>query len=608
MSIQWKHSSNNISIRRFGDCALVEIIHLHDCLRGAIGDLQKDVTELSQEFASASSSISSSSGNYFENSLTCNNINNRKRVEDLERRVASRFQVIWSVFKAHSAAEDEFIWPALRQKMHANEKNEKRDGEDVQSQNKEQAVQVQNYSSNKNIAAPNEHNVQSSFQSNDLSRANFVPLNPEEISSPNQSDPATIINSTQKNNHVQTQEHQALSSLQPQGRIIEQEEYEEDHADEERMFMEMDSLLSKLREGLYNRKKPNSSICRITSSSSSDNGLQENTLKNTASFQNSAISNRSNSLMCTNQSSQQHMKFQQQPQEEVLKISQTLKDRTTMLTRHLLQHLEKEEVHCIPLVKQHLTHDEINDLVGRIMGQRSSDVMIQILNLAVHNLPEEDRDEMVRYMKQAMVGTFFERWLTMGGWTGGEPNKDGEASDKNYSTKSEGAQNNNSTVPRYLSLSSAGTIDSNIAKGAETTKNFSNKQKQDSKREEQDSSSCSYCQDTGCCLNPEIPCCCSSSSPSSPCVVDTTQEELEKLIRAIASNPELTPKQKNTTIQGLRDSVWKCRKRKLSESGDGGKRKKHITESSIRSPASALGVERYVNMRVLILFGLRSKI
>jgi len=37
----------------------------------------------------------------------------------------------------------------------------------------------------------------------------------------------------------------------------------------------------------------------------------------------------------------------------------------------------------------------------------------------------------------------------------------------------------------------------------------------------------------------------------------TGQAELERLIRAIAANPSLTAMQKNTTIQGLRDSVWK---------------------------------------------------
>ena len=37
--------------RLFGDCALIEIIHLHDCLRGAITELEKDVMALSQSIA-----------------------------------------------------------------------------------------------------------------------------------------------------------------------------------------------------------------------------------------------------------------------------------------------------------------------------------------------------------------------------------------------------------------------------------------------------------------------------------------------------------------------------------------------------------------------------
>ena len=37
----------------------------------------------------------------------------------------------------------------------------------------------------------------------------------------------------------------------------------------------------------------------------------------------------------------------------------------------------------------------------------------------------------------------------------------------------------------------------------------------------------------------------------------TGQDELERLIRLVATNPDMTAIQKNTTIQGLRDSVWK---------------------------------------------------
>jgi hypothetical protein len=49
----------------------------------------------------------------------------------------------------------------------------------------------------------------------------------------------------------------------------------------------------------------------------------------------------------------------------------------------------------------------------------------------------------------------------------------------------------------------------------------------------------------------------------------TSQAELEKLIRAIASNPELGPVEKQTTIQGLRDSVFKSNQRHRDMVGSG---------------------------------------
>ena len=95
---------------------------------------------------------------------------------------------------------------------------------------------------------------------------------------------------------------------------------------------------------------------------------------------------------------------------------QAIDDLALSLSKHLYAHLEKEETQCMPLVVKHLTKSEITDLVGQIMGKRSSDTIAQILTMAVQNLNEADRNEMVKYMKQAMVGTFFERWLAMSGW------------------------------------------------------------------------------------------------------------------------------------------------------------------------------------------------
>lgn len=80
----------------FGDCALVEIIHLHDCFRGALTTLEVDVSELCREITAAGAEAVCST-------------DSEGRISDLERRIAGRFTVIWSVFRAHSAAEDEFI-------------------------------------------------------------------------------------------------------------------------------------------------------------------------------------------------------------------------------------------------------------------------------------------------------------------------------------------------------------------------------------------------------------------------------------------------------------------------------------------------------------------
>jgi len=76
-----------------------------------LGDLQKDVTDLSEEFSTSGTKKPSSTTASTSTSALCQNsgLMKEKRVEDLERQIAGRFQVIWSIFKAHSAAEDEFI-------------------------------------------------------------------------------------------------------------------------------------------------------------------------------------------------------------------------------------------------------------------------------------------------------------------------------------------------------------------------------------------------------------------------------------------------------------------------------------------------------------------
>ncbi len=400
----------------FGDCALVEIIHLHDCLRGALRALERDVEALNQ-------------------TLVCGD---QSTVNELECRVNGRFKVIWSVFRAHSSAEDEFIWPALQLKTQGLIKG------------------------SPSYRPDHDHNSQSSVSS---SSSGVVGPSP---TSPLNTDVVIVEDDT----------------------LMDQEAYEEDHADEERMFSKMDDLLTQLRDALF-RQSPS----------------QTNETKSKTA-----------------------------PVDEIIKSVHEL---TRILSQHLMAHLEKEEKQCLPLVVKHMSKSEIHDLVGQIMGKRSSDMISEIMTMAVQNLNETDRLEMVKYMKQAMAGTFFDKWLSMSGWM--EDVKSTAPSSSNLKTEEED--------DRKRPIDSTNNDD--VGSGA-------------LKR-------------TKMALPPAIPdlsVMASRSDSALPSVSTsqyragdiTSQAELEKLIRAIFSNPTMTPQQKNSTIQGLRDSVWKSNQRLKSQS------------------------------------------
>lgn len=349
----------------FGDCALIEIIHLHDCLRGALKALESDVTSLQSAIRSSAA-------------------------PELEKKVAGRFKVIWSVFQSHSQAEDEFIWPALKDKTQ---------GKVIASCNCD-------CSSKKNAASSASTNAAA---------------------------------------------------------VIEQEEYEEDHADEERMFSAMDGLLTQIRY-----------IVNKTINNKEDEAFAEN-------------------------------------------LAQQLCTHAQMLSQHLMAHLEKEESQCMPLVVKHLSKSEIHDLVGKIMGKRSADTIANIMTMAVQNLDQADRLEMVKYMKQSMAGTFFDRWLTMSGWMPSVKTDDSDETEERADIEEEKKR-------PALPSEAVDNLDLKRARAED------------------------HSHDHASCITEN------SSYEKLPI---TSPGELEKLIRAIASNPSLTPAQKNTTIQGLRDSVWK---------------------------------------------------
>jgi len=433
----------------FGDCALVEIIHLHDCFRGALSALEADVSELCKE-------ISIAAGGDDEAFVVSSSSDEESRILDLERRVAGRFTVIWSVFRAHSSAEDEFIWPALKAKQ----------------------VDIPN-----NCAC----NFDSSF----------------EVEEPRLGGGGAVDGNVQqkllRHHHHQLQEQQRERAHSVTVHCIEQEEYEEDHADEERMFNSINEMLSKLREELSKRR---------------------NIVQKDGNLQIAAVE--VDSITANNVSLQ--------------KTAKLLLEGTGNLMHHLIAHLDKEETNCMPLVAQYLTKTEINDLVGKIMGKRSSELMSQILTMAVQNLNDQDRDDMVKYMKQAMVGTFFERWLKMAG-LGESEDGGGKMSPQKEEVAEESKPSSNAVSPAMKSPPlSHGASTQSVASAPIVSGPFElGGGNANEKAEEK------Y----------------------------TSAGELEKLIRAIGTNPNLDTKQKNLTIQGLRDSVWKsnCRlsKRKREE-------------------------------------------
>eukprot|EP00968_Pinguiococcus_pyrenoidosus_P005032 scaffold327_cov257-Pinguiococcus_pyrenoidosus.AAC.9 len=89
---------------------------------------------------------------------------------------------------------------------------------------------------------------------------------------------------------------------------------------------------------------------------------------------------------------------------------------TQLMVRNLNEHLDKEEQSALPLVKRLLTDREIEALVGDIMGKRSTLTMTMLLRMVVRNLPPDEQRNMMKHLKHAAEGTFFERWLKHGGF------------------------------------------------------------------------------------------------------------------------------------------------------------------------------------------------
>jgi hypothetical protein len=143
---------------------------------------------------------------------------------------------------------------------------------------------------------------------------------------------------------------------------------------------------------------------------------------------------------------------------------------------------------------------------------------------------------MIEYMKKSMAGTFFDKWLLMSGWM----SKGSKEDESSAAPKSDGGKKRAADP----SSQADGDADEDVLPELKRAK------------EEET------------CEEEEIPqptagvaVAAAAASYSDANIGVTSQAELEKLIRAIASNQALTPAQKSTTLQGLRDSVWKSNQR-----------------------------------------------
>ena len=402
--------SVSTSRKRFADCALIEIIHLHDCLRGSLVEIENEVQILvdSSAFIGINSQTNNSNNsNSSASSTTVTTASSSTEAEskttefdiehaaDLSNSIGSRFHLIFSVFQAHSGAEDEFIWPALKMKIESKK----------------------------------------SSNNNNSNNPNNVPPNSNDMNSPKC----------------------GCESM------FEQEEYEEDHAIEENMFKQIHTTLRRLN-GSFRYYH-----AHVTSNDSdaADNGagaLSSSSRSGTTSrkdskvpFQPRATSSTGNrnsntstatSSSSTSSSSNPAIKTDKASCLTIIRnVIVQLKEQTDNLTQHLIAHLKKEETQCLPMVRRHMSTDEISSLVGKIMGQRSAEVMSKILNLAVISLPVDEREDMVSHMKKAMTGTFFETWLTTGGWLDSNGNSSGTTtsrrrrSSENSSSSSESSSN-----------------------------------------------------------------------------------------------------------------------------------------------------------------------
>jgi hypothetical protein len=162
------------------------------------------------------------------------------------------------------------------------------------------------------------------------------------------------------------------------------------------------------------------------------------------------------------------------------------------------------------------------------------DTISEIILVSIQYLDTAERTEMIEYMKKSMAGTFFDKWLLMSGWM------------------SKGSKEDESTAAKSDTGKKRAAESSSQADGDIPPEQEPKRAKEEESHEEPTES-----QPTAGVAAAAA----AAATYSDANIGVTSQAELEKLIRAIASNQALTPAQKSTTLQGLRDSVWKSNQR-----------------------------------------------
>lgn len=87
------------------------------------------------------------------------------------------------------------------------------------------------------------------------------------------------------------------------------------------------------------------------------------------------------------------------------------------LQASLYAHFHKEETVLHPLINNTMTTDEVNMIVGRVLGHRSAEMMESILKILHRHLAKSELERCLDHIQKSVYGTYFEKWLaTLPDW------------------------------------------------------------------------------------------------------------------------------------------------------------------------------------------------